>query len=68
MKTIDSESKRLLFEAGWFAAIDAAIREAEALTGDKSTTSSGLLRTFKTVARIRKLLLRVEYESERHIS
>ena len=44
-----------IFEAGWYAAIDAALKEIEALTGDKPTASSGLSRTFKTMAKIKKL-------------
>ena len=47
------------FEAGWYAAIDAALKEAELLTGDKGTASSGLSRTFRTMARLKKL--RAEY-------
>jgi len=46
---------KLGFEAGWYAAIDASIREVEGLTGDKATSSSGLSRTFKTMMRIKKL-------------
>ena len=48
------------FEAGWYAAIDAAIKETESLTGDKGTTSSGLSRTFRTLAKLKKL--RVEHK------
>ena len=54
-KIIDDPAKKLLFDAGWYAAIDAALREAESLTGDKPTASSGLSRTFKTMAKLRKL-------------
>ena len=50
-----TQDKKILFDAGWYAAIDAALKEAESLTGDKATASSGLSRTFKTMARLRKL-------------
>jgi hypothetical protein len=43
------------FEAGWYAAIDAALKETELLTGDKGTASSGLSRTFRTMAKLKKL-------------
>jgi hypothetical protein len=54
-KVIDDPVKRQLFDAGWYAAIDAALKETESLTGDKPTASSGLSRTFKTMAKLRKL-------------
>ena len=43
------------YEAGWYAAVDAAIKETELLTGDKGTASSGLSRTFRTMTRLKKL-------------
>ena len=48
------------FEVGWYAAIDAALKETELLTGDKGTASSGLSRTFRTMAKLKKL--RAEYK------
>jgi hypothetical protein len=54
-KIIDDPVKRSFFDAGWYAAIDAALKETESLTGDKGTASSGLSRTFRTMAKLRKL-------------
>lgn len=48
------------FEAGWYAAIDAALKETELLTGDKGTASSGLSRTFRTMTRLKKLRERLK--------
>ena len=56
-----SDDKHLFFMAGWYAAIDAAIKETESLTGDKATASSGLSRTFKTMSKLKKLR---EYPNE----
>jgi hypothetical protein len=54
-KTPPKEQFSLGYKAGWYAAIDAALKEAESLAGDKGTASSGLSRTFRTMAKLRKL-------------
>ena len=58
------DQKYLFFEAGWYAAIDAAIKETESLTGDKATASSGLSRTFKTMSKLKKLRGKPNEESK----
>ena len=64
---MSDDQRYLFFEAGWYAAIDAAIRETEALTGDKATASSGLSRTFKTMSKLKKLRGNPNAEDKRYI-